>query len=130
VTEPSAQLKRREHLRFGLLVAGAGLIVLAVVTVVLSRLRESPTPRRAWAKLAGELAPDQMNVIFVTADTLRADRLSERANLGSVQRDVAGPLGYCLLADLLNRTGRQKEAARAAEAGRRIEAEQNMMAER
>jgi hypothetical protein len=38
-------------------------------------------------------------------------------------------LGYYLLADLLNRTGRHKEAARAVEAGRRIEAEKNMMAE-
>ena len=36
----------------------------------------APEPLPTWAELAGDVAADRLNVILVTIDTLRADRLS------------------------------------------------------
>jgi hypothetical protein len=84
VPEPSALIETPKTAQVRASRDGRSLIVVAVLGLVLSRLREPPTPRRAWAKFAGELAPERMNVILVTVDPLPAERLSERANLGSV----------------------------------------------
>ncbi len=52
-------------------------------------------------------------------DLTRAEQLARQG----LERDVenhAGPLGYYVLADILNRSGRQAEATQAVEAGRRL----------
>ncbi len=54
-------------------------------------------------------------------DLERAEQLV-RSGLERDDEDRAGPLGYYLLADILNRLGRTGEAARAVAEGRRIEA--------
>jgi tetratricopeptide (TPR) repeat protein len=54
-------------------------------------------------------------------DVARAEELA-RTGLAKDPEGQAGPLGYYVLADLLNRRGRAAEAARAAEAGRRLQA--------
>jgi len=54
-------------------------------------------------------------------DLARAERLA-REGLERDPEHRAGPLGYYVLADILNRTGRGREAMQAAEAGRRIQA--------
>jgi len=53
------------------------------------------------------------------------DRAEELVRLGISKdpRHEAGPLGYYVLADILNRTGRSAEAVEAVAAGRRIQAE-------
>jgi arylsulfatase A-like enzyme/Tfp pilus assembly protein PilF len=53
-------------------------------------------------------------------DLTRAEELA-RAGLARDPAHVAGPLGYYLLADLLNRTGRAAEAQDAARQGRELE---------
>jgi arylsulfatase A-like enzyme/Flp pilus assembly protein TadD len=53
-------------------------------------------------------------------DLTRAEELT-RAGLARDERHVAGPLGYYLLADLLNRQGRSAEAREAHDRGREIE---------
>ena len=71
-------MHRKRRLLCWLAVACGG-IVLALVGAFLLRVgrpRTPPTPRQAWAELAGDLAPERMNVILITIDTLRADRLS------------------------------------------------------
>jgi arylsulfatase A-like enzyme/Tfp pilus assembly protein PilF len=54
-------------------------------------------------------------------DLARAEELA-RTGLAKDPEGQGGPLGYYVLADLLNRRGRTAEAARAAEAGRRLQA--------
>ncbi len=54
------------------------------------------------------------------ADLARAERLA-REGIARDREHVAGPLGYYLLADLLNRTGRPAEAAAAVRQARQIE---------
>ena len=54
-------------------------------------------------------------------DLARAEDLA-RTGIGKDRRHEAGPLGYYVLADILNRTGRRAEAAEAVAAGRRIQA--------
>ena len=56
-------------------------------------------------------------------DLRRAEELV-RAGLERDAEHRSGPLGHYVLADILNRTGRNGEAARAVATGRRIEAEQ------
>lgn len=56
-------------------------------------------------------------------DLTRAEALA-RLGLDKDPEHHAGPLGYYILADILNRAGRGAEAARAVESGRRIEREQ------
>ena len=61
-----------------LLIMVAGLGALCVVGVFLyqSVSRYAPaSPETSWSRLAGELPVAEMNVILVTIDTLRADRL-------------------------------------------------------
>jgi len=53
-------------------------------------------------------------------DLARAEDLA-RTGLKKDPEGQAGPLGYYVLADLLNRQGRREEAARAATAGRRLQ---------
>jgi arylsulfatase A-like enzyme/Tfp pilus assembly protein PilF len=55
-------------------------------------------------------------------DLTRAESLV-RQGLDKDPDHRAGPLGYFILADILNRTGRGREAAQAVDAGRRIERE-------
>lgn len=55
-------------------------------------------------------------------DLARAEALV-REGLAKDASHRAGPLGYYVLADILNRTGRGREAAQAAATGRRIERE-------
>jgi arylsulfatase A-like enzyme/Tfp pilus assembly protein PilF len=58
------------------------------------------------------------------------DRAEELVRLG-ISKDPdheAGPLGYYVLADILNRTGKTAEAAEAVAAGRRIQAEMTVSA--
>ncbi len=65
------------------------LLILATITVTACRSRVSEPPsgaRQSWRELAGDQALDRLNVILVTIDTLRADRLS---SYGS--RQVATP---------------------------------------
>jgi arylsulfatase A-like enzyme/Tfp pilus assembly protein PilF len=54
-------------------------------------------------------------------DLARAEELA-RAGIRKDPDGAAGPLGYYVLADILNRTGRTAEAADAVAAGRRIQA--------
>ncbi len=64
----------RHHRRF---IAGALAALIAMGVFFGCRQREEPAPvAPAPAELFGEIAPDQLNVILVTIDTLRADRLS------------------------------------------------------
>ena len=53
-------------------------------------------------------------------DLARAEALT-RQGLARDDEHVAGPLGYYLLADLLNRTGRPREAREAARLGQELE---------
>jgi arylsulfatase A-like enzyme/tetratricopeptide (TPR) repeat protein len=55
-------------------------------------------------------------------DLARAEELV-RLGISKDPRHEAGPLGYYVLADILNRTGRTAEATEAVAAGRRIQAE-------
>jgi hypothetical protein len=53
-------------------------------------------------------------------DLSRAEALV-REGLRHDEHHAAGPLGYYVLADLLNRSGRTAEAHQAAERGRQLE---------
>jgi hypothetical protein len=55
-------------------------------------------------------------------DLDRAEELV-RAGIGKDPDHHEGPLGYYILADILNRTGRRAEAMEAVDIGRRIQAE-------
>jgi arylsulfatase A-like enzyme/Tfp pilus assembly protein PilF len=57
------------------------------------------------------------------SDLARAEELT-REGLSRDSDHRAGPLGYYLLADILNRTGRRAEAAQAAAMGQKIQKEQ------
>jgi arylsulfatase A-like enzyme/Tfp pilus assembly protein PilF len=56
-------------------------------------------------------------------DLARAEELT-RQGLARDKEHVAGPLGYYLLADLLNRKGRPQEASEALRVGREIESKE------
>jgi len=55
-------------------------------------------------------------------DLGRAEELA-RHGIGKDPEGQAGPLGYFVLADLLNRTGRPAQAQEALEKGRAIQAQ-------
>jgi tetratricopeptide (TPR) repeat protein len=57
-------------------------------------------------------------------DLNRAEELV-RTGIEKDPEHEEGPLGYYVLADILNRTGRMSEAGQAVAAGRRIQAEMN-----
>jgi tetratricopeptide (TPR) repeat protein len=83
--------------------------------------------RELW-EAAIESNPDFTRGYFLLAklmmdaggDLQRAEELV-RDGLARDDEHRAGPLGYYVLADLLNRTGRRREAAQALAEGRRIE---------
>ena len=55
-------------------------------------------------------------------DLVRAEDLA-RKGIAADPEGHGGPLGYLVLADLLNRTGRPAEAQQALERGRAIQAQ-------
>ncbi len=94
------------------------------------RRGETAKQQRSWeAAIAAN--PDFVVGYFYLAKLLmdRGEELTRAEKLvrEGLVRDPehrTGPLGYYVLADILNRTGESRQAAQAAETGRRIEAEQ------